>query len=223
MSNARASKTIRLIEFVLWFENVFRNIFRDERNKIVKKSDFYQTKIQHELNIFFRKCMQVFEIRSVIYRMNLDRVQYAQMWLTNDIFNVWNRRYEFLNKNSIWEFFKKIFQKHFVFQRLRLINVSQRFKKFKQRLKQSMSQLCAHLNNLKNQLSKRFHEHQRASYLLFALHFYIRDAVIRKHENCTTRMQIKKTTLFIERIKSNFDMLNRYRRKTFQNVNRSKF
>ncbi len=109
MSNARASKTIRLIEFALWFENVLRNIFRDERSKIVKKSDFYQTKIQHELNIFLRKCMQIFEVRSVIYRMNLDRVQYAQMWLADDIFDVWDRRYEFLNENSIWKFFKKIF------------------------------------------------------------------------------------------------------------------
>jgi hypothetical protein len=200
MSNARVSKTIRLIEFNLWFENVLQNIFRDERSKIVKKFDFYQTKIQHELNIFFRKCMQVFEIRFVIYRMNLDRVQYAQMWLTNHIFNVWNRKYEFLNENSIWEFFKNILQKHFAFQRFRLINVSQRFKELKQRFKQSMSQLCAHLNSLKNQFSKRFHKHQRANHLLFALHFYIRDAIIQKHENCTTKLQIKKTTLLIERI-----------------------
>jgi hypothetical protein len=101
--------------------------------------------------------------------------------------------------------------------------VSQRLKELKQRLKQSMSQLCAHLNNLKNQLSERSHEHQRASHLFFALHFYIRDAIIRKHENCTTRMQIKETTLFIERIESNFDMSNRYRRETSQNVNRSRF
>jgi hypothetical protein len=77
MSNARISKTIRLIKFVLWFENIFRNILRDERNKIVKKLDCYQIKNQHELNIFLRKCMQVFEIRFVIYRINLDRVQYA--------------------------------------------------------------------------------------------------------------------------------------------------
>ncbi len=41
MSNARVSKTIRLIEFILWFENVLRNILRDERNKVVKKFDFY--------------------------------------------------------------------------------------------------------------------------------------------------------------------------------------
>jgi hypothetical protein len=100
--------------------------------------------------------------------------------------------------------------------------VNQRFKEFKQRFKQSVSQFCAHLDSLKNQLSKRFHEHQRANHLLFALHFYIRDAVIRKHENCTTRMQIKETALLIERIESNFNMSNRYRRETSQNVNRSK-
>jgi hypothetical protein len=101
MLNAHASKTIRLIEFVLWFENILRNIFRDERCKIVKKSDFYQTKNQHELNIFLRKYMQIFEIRSVINRMSLDRVEYAKMWLSKDIFDVWNRRYESLNKKSI--------------------------------------------------------------------------------------------------------------------------
>jgi hypothetical protein len=86
-----------------------------------------------------------------------------------------------------------------------------------------MSQLCAHLNSLKNQFSEQFHEHQRASHLFFALHFYIRDAIIQKHENCTTRMQMKKTMLFIERIELNFDMSNRYHRETFQNVNRSRF
>jgi hypothetical protein len=74
MSKIRILKTIRLIKFYLWFENVFRNILRDERNKIVKKFNFYQTKIQYELNIFFRKCIQVFEVRFIIYRMNLDRV-----------------------------------------------------------------------------------------------------------------------------------------------------
>jgi hypothetical protein len=101
--------------------------------------------------------------------------------------------------------------------------VNQRLKELKQRFKQSMSQLCAHLNSLENQLSERSHEHQRANHLFFAFHFYIRDAVIQKHENCTTRMQIKETALFIERIESNLDMSNRYRREMSQNVNRSKF
>jgi predicted transcriptional regulator len=223
MSNARASKTIRLIEFVLWFENLLRNIFRNERSKIVKEFDFYQTKNQHELNIFLRKCMQIFEIRLVIYRRDLDRVQYAQMWFTDDIFDVWYRKYELMNENLFWKLFKETLQEHFASQRFRIINVEQKLKKFKQRLKQFVSQLCAHLNSLKNQFSKRFHENQRASHLFFALHSYIRDAIIRKHENCTTRIQIEKTVLLIERIESNFDMSNRYRCKTFQNLNRSRF
>jgi hypothetical protein len=222
MSNARASKTIRLIKFVLWFENLLRNILRDERNKVVKEFDFYQTKNQHKLNIFLRKCMQIFEIRLVTYRKDLDRVQYAQMWFTNDIFDVWYRKYESMNEDLFWKLFKKTLQEHFASQRLRIINVKQKFKEFKQCFKQFVSQLCAHLNNLENQLSKRSHENQRANHLLFALHFYIRDAIIRKHENCITRMQIEKTVLLIERIESNLDMSNRYRRKTFQNLNRSK-
>ncbi len=107
MSSARASKTIRLTEFVLWFENLLRNILRDERSKIVKEFDFYQTKNQHELNIFLRKCMQIFEIRLVTYRKNLDRVQYAQMWFTNDIFDVWYRKYESMNEDLFWKLFKE--------------------------------------------------------------------------------------------------------------------
>jgi hypothetical protein len=144
------------------------------------------------------------------------------MWFLKNIFDVWNRRYESLNKKSIWKFFKETFQEHFAFQRLRVINVNQKLKKFKQCLKQFISQLCAHLNSLKNQFSERFHEHQRANHLFFALHFYIRDAIIRKHENCTTKMQIEKTIMLIKRIELNLDMSNRYRRDIFQNLNRSK-
>jgi hypothetical protein len=227
MSNARVTKTIRTANFVLWFEDILRNTLRDERSKIVKDSDFYHAKNQHELNIFLRKCMQIFEIRSVTYRMNLDRVQYAQMWFTDDIFDVWYRKYESMNEDFFWEFFKKTLQKHLASQRLRLINVRQKLKELKQRLKQFVSQLCAHLNSLENQLSERSHESQRASHLLFALHLYIRDAIIRKHENCTTKTQIEKAIVLIKRIESNFDMSNfdmsnRYRRENFQNLSRSR-
>jgi hypothetical protein len=143
MSSARASKTICLTEFVLWFENLLRNILRDERSKIVKKSDFYQTKNQHELNIFLRKCMQIFEIRLVTYRRDLDRVQYAQMWLTNDIFDVWYRKYESMNENLSWKLFKETLQKHFASQRLRIINMKQKLKELKQRLTIHVAVVCA--------------------------------------------------------------------------------
>ncbi len=158
MSNACVTKTIRTANFAFWFEDILRNILRDERNKIIKNFDFYQTKNQHELSIFLRKYMQIFEIRFVIYRMNLDCVQYTQMWLINDIFNVWYYKYKSMNEDFFWKLFKKTLQEHFASQRFRLINVKQKLKKFKQRLKQFVSQLCAHLNNLKNQVLKRFHE-----------------------------------------------------------------
>jgi hypothetical protein len=222
MSNARVTKTIDTANFALWFENILRNILRDERSKIIKDSDFYQAKNQHELNIFLRKCMQIFEIRSMIYRMNLDRVQYAQMWFTDDIFDVWYRKYESMSEDFSWKLFKETLQEHLASQRLRLINVRQKFKELKQRLKQFVSQLCAHRNSLENQLSERSHENQRASYLLFALHSYIRDAIIRKHANCTTKVQIEKTIVLIKKIESNFDMSNRYRRENSQNLSRSR-
>jgi hypothetical protein len=138
------------------------------------------------------------------------------MWFANDIFNVWYCKYESMNEDLFWKLFKKTLQKHFASQRFRLINKEQKFKEFKQRFKQFVSQLCAHLNSLENQLFERFHENQRASHLFFALYSYIRDAIIRKHENCTTKTQIEKSIVLIKRIKSNFDMSNRYRRENFQ-------
>ncbi len=67
-----------------------------------------------------------------------------------------------------------------------------------------------------------FSKHQRTNNLFFTFHSYIRDEVIRKHENCITKMQMKEAILFIKRIKLNFDMSKRYRRKDFQNLKRSK-
>jgi hypothetical protein len=74
MSNARASEATRFAKFALWSKNFLKNILRDEREKLIKDLDFYQTKNQHELDIFLRKCVQVFEIRFVTYRMNMNRV-----------------------------------------------------------------------------------------------------------------------------------------------------
>jgi hypothetical protein len=100
MSSARASEATRFAKFALWSKNFFKSILRNEREKLIKDFDFYQTKNQHEFDIFLKKCVQVFEIRLVTYRMNIDRVQYAQMWLTDDIFDVWNRKYDFFVENS---------------------------------------------------------------------------------------------------------------------------
>jgi hypothetical protein len=134
-----------------------------ERGKVVKDPDFYQAKNQHELDIFLRKCMQVFEVRPVTYRMDFDRVQYAQMWLTGDIFDVWNRKYEPLVEETTWELFKETLQEHPAPQRLRMLDVGQKLKELRQRPKQSVSQLYTRLDSLEDQLPTRLPEHQCAN------------------------------------------------------------
>ncbi len=103
-----------------------------------------------------------------------------------------------------------------------MIDVDQKFKKLKQCSKQFVSQLCAHFDNLENQFLTMLSKHQRTNNLFFVLHSYIRDEVIRKHENCITRMQIKEAILLIKRIELDFDMSKRYRRKNLQNLKRSR-
>jgi hypothetical protein len=85
-----------------------------------------------------------------------------------------------------------------------------------------VSQLCAHFDNLENQLSTMFLKHQRTNNLFFVVYLYICDEVIRKHENYIIKIQRKKTILFIKRIEFNLDMSKRYRRKNSQNLKRSK-
>jgi hypothetical protein len=123
MSNARASKTTRFAEFALWSKNFLKNILQNEREKLIKDLDFYQTKNQHKLDIFLRKCVQVFEIRFVTYHMNIDRVQYAQIWFIDDIFNVWSQKYDFFVQNFFWKFFKNVFQEHITSQKFRIFDV----------------------------------------------------------------------------------------------------
>jgi 23S rRNA G2069 N7-methylase RlmK/C1962 C5-methylase RlmI len=53
------------------------NAMKNERNKIIKNSNTYKSKKQIELDYFLRRCNQNFEIRSVIYRLDLDRVLYV--------------------------------------------------------------------------------------------------------------------------------------------------
>ncbi len=84
-----------------------------------------------------------------------------------------------------------------------MLDVGQKLKELRQRSKQSVSQVCAHLDNLEDQLPTQLPEHQRANNLLFALHPYSRDAFTRKHENYTTRMQVEEAAMLIERTEPN--------------------
>lgn len=58
----------------------------------------------------------------------------------------------------------------------RLLDVGKKLKEVKQRPKQSVSVLAAHIDSLEDQLPQRPPEYIRASHLMFALHDYIQKA-----------------------------------------------
>jgi hypothetical protein len=64
------------------------NVMKNKRNKIIKNLDIYKSKKQIELNYFLRRCNQDFEIRSVIYRLDLNRVLYVQQFFVKEFFDV---------------------------------------------------------------------------------------------------------------------------------------
>jgi hypothetical protein len=189
------------------------NAMKDERNKIIKNSDTYKSKKQIELDYFLRRCNQNFEIRSVIYRLDLDRVLYAQQFLVEEFFDVWCRKRERLSSEIItWELFAFILQEHIVSQRIRMLNVSKKLRDCRQRLKQTMTQLIAYIDSLENQLFFMSSKYVRVNQLLFFLHDHIQVVIIRKQESCNTRLEVEKTALLIERTEKNLMMSNQFRR-----------
>ncbi len=61
---------------------------REKKNKIAKPMNNYEFLIQHKLNLFIRKCNQIFEIRSIIYRYDLNRIHFVQQYLIKNAADV---------------------------------------------------------------------------------------------------------------------------------------
>jgi hypothetical protein len=58
---------------------------RNKRSYEVKDSKFYRVINQRELNAFNRMYIIVFAMRSIIYRYDLDKIDYARNRIENDI------------------------------------------------------------------------------------------------------------------------------------------
>lgn len=82
---------MRLAQFSGWtIEGVGASI-RNERFLQIKEPDVCFRKNQHELDFFSRKCYQIFEIRPVIYLLDVDRVKFAALHIKGDVFDAWMR------------------------------------------------------------------------------------------------------------------------------------
>jgi hypothetical protein len=90
-SKIRDSESIRVWKLTIL--EVFVHM-RNERSYEVKDSKLYRVISQRELDTFNRMCIIVFAIKSIIYRYDLDNINYARSHIESDITYVWHRHQE---------------------------------------------------------------------------------------------------------------------------------
>jgi hypothetical protein len=61
---------------------------RNKRSYEVKDSKFYRVINQRELNTFNRICIIVFAMKSIIYRYDLNKINYARNRIKSDITHI---------------------------------------------------------------------------------------------------------------------------------------
>jgi hypothetical protein len=158
--------------FILFFH--FKNVERDQlesismsvRNLIMKhekylniiKFEIYKNNNSQKLNIFIRVCQMMFDVRFVIYENDLHRINFVKSLLSNIVSEfdwVWQKYRLRLDETTKSIFFWKQFC-DFLKEQINLIKfwitiVRQKIKLFHQRNNQSIVQLIAYLEILKEQ------------------------------------------------------------------------
>ncbi len=60
---------------------------RRERYLEITKSEIYKNHNSQKLDIFMRTCQIVFDVRSIIYNDDFDRINFAKSLLSNNVFD----------------------------------------------------------------------------------------------------------------------------------------
>ncbi len=147
-----------------------------------------------------RTCQIVFDVRSIIYSDDFDRINFVKSLLSNNAFDsswIWQRyrlRLDEIEKSSfIWKFFCDFLRKQISSIKFRITTIDQKIKLLHQRNNQTIVQLITYLEVLKKQWLELISNNLRVSNLLFALHEYLRKKIVRKNVNVLKRKIVKKT------------------------------
>ena len=137
----RKTKIEKTIEFcvfamfdeilILFIRSKFNAKFHREKLYQIINSKKYSSENQQNLKKFLRECVTTFQMKSFIYKKNLIRVMYVQDFLFDCSTEKWYIRLNF--QNYFWETFLKFFQNDIQSTHLRIIDVVNFIKKFKQR------------------------------------------------------------------------------------------
>ena len=163
-------------------------VMRREKYLKITKSEIYKNHNSQKLNIFVKVCQIVFNVRSIIYNYNFDRINFAKSLLSNNTFDSswdwqkYRRRLNEIAKSSIiWKNFCDFFKKQISSIKLRITTIDQKIKLLHQKNNQTIAQLIVYFETLEKQWLESISNFIRISNLFLFLHEYLRKKIIRKN------------------------------------------
>jgi hypothetical protein len=210
-------------------------IMRHERYLNIIKSEIYKNNNSQKLNIFIKICQMMFNVRFVIYESDFHRINFVKLLLSNIVSEfdwIWQRyrlRLDETTKSiSFWKQFCDFLREQINLIKLRITIVEQKIKLFHQRNNQSIAQLIAYLEVLKEQWLELISNSLRASNFLLVLHEYLRKKIVRKNVNVASRKIVKEAARQMKAMKTKSHLKSqnksdhKQKKKQFVNNKRSK-
>jgi hypothetical protein len=207
---------------------------KQKRYLKIIKSNIYKNNSSQKLNIFIKICQIIFDVRSVIYKNDVHRINFVKSLLSNNVSDLdwaWQRYRLRLDETAkfvfIWKQFCDFLRKQINFIKLRITFVEQKIKLLHQQNNQSIAQLIAYLEILKKQWFELISNSLRANNFLLVLHEYFCKKIIRKNVNVANRKIVEKTVRQMKtmKTKSHFKILksdHKQNKKQFANNKRFK-
>lgn len=166
---------------------------------------------QRDYEQFVLACSRTFEQKPVTYAQEIQKILYAEGFMSGTPAIQWNTEKKQLLKTNptilTWKYFVNFLQESLKPMHLRQLEVGRQLKEIKQRPGQSVPELVAYLESLEAQLTEQPTESQRHANLLHALHGYVRDAVIRARNEGETRHHLEEAARLAERTEPKPDWL----------------
>jgi hypothetical protein len=182
---------------------------RHEKYLNIIKFEIYKNNSSQELDIFIRICQMMFDVRFVIYENNLHRIDFVKLLLSNNVSEfdwIWQRYRLRLDETaklvSFWKQFCDFLREQINLIKLRITIVEQKIKLLHQRNNQSIAQLIAYLEALKEQWLESISNSLRTSNLLLVLHEYLRKKIVRKNVNVASRKIVKEIVRQMKAVKT---------------------
>ncbi len=227
MQKTKAVKIAEFFEIILAMSTNRSEIDDLQKKKLFKIVNFkkYKSITQHDLNIFIRKCNEIFEIRRNTYANDKDKIFFAKSLFDDVSTKDWERHQKTIVLIAISLFeFVDFLQEYLNFKYFRLFKINAKLKKIRELNEQLIIDLIVYLNNLKMQMSKKLSNYQKYFNLMKILHFYLKVAIIRRINFIVFRVELKKIVRLTNKIESISNHIKKIKKSnSFEDVKQYRF